>query len=62
MLEHAGDVAYLTVEERLRAALEVSPFWSKLAARRQQRFEQFVSLDVPVVFWGRPRVDVEKTG
>ena len=62
MLEHADDVAYLTVEERLRAALEVSPFWSKLAARRQQRFEQFVSLDVPVVFWGRPRVDVEKTG
>jgi hypothetical protein len=62
MLDHADDVAYLTIEERVRAALESSPFWSKLAARRQQRVEQFVSLDVPLVFWGRPRVDVEKTG
>ena len=53
-------VAYLTVEERIRAVLDGSAEWTELASIRQERVEQFAKFDVPRVFWGRPRPDLEK--
>ena len=61
VLEDRGAVAYLTVHERLRAVHEPSPFWTKLVQERQERVESFVELEVPVRFWGRPRVEGPKT-
>ena len=55
-----SQVAYLTVEERIRAVLDGSSEWSELAAIRQERVEQFTKFDVPRVFWGRPRPELEK--
>ncbi len=55
-----SQVAYLTVEERLRAVLDGSSEWMELAVIRQERVEQFTKFDVPRVFWGRPRPDAEK--
>jgi uncharacterized protein YaiE (UPF0345 family) len=55
-----AQVAYLTVEERLRAVLDGSSEWAELAAIRQERVEAFTKFDIPRVFWGRPRPDAEK--
>ena len=55
-----GQVAYLTIEERIRAVLDGSSEWTELASIRQERVEQFTKFDVPMVFWGRPRPDTEK--
>jgi hypothetical protein len=55
-----AQVAYLTVEERIRAVLDGSSEWTELASIRQERVEQFTKFDVPRVFWGRPRPDLEK--
>lgn len=49
------EVAYLTVEERLRAVHEGSHLWSDHAASRAERVAQFVKLELPLSFWGRPR-------
>lgn len=49
-------VAYLTVPERIRAALDGASHWSELASLRQERVERFAKLDVPREFFGRPRV------
>ncbi len=49
-------VAYLTVPERIRAALDGASHWSELAALRQERVERFAKLDVPREFLGRPRI------
>jgi hypothetical protein len=62
ILDEPGAVAYLTVEERLRAVHEASPFWARLVGERRARVDEFVSIDVPVQFWGRPRVPPDKTG
>jgi hypothetical protein len=56
-----AQVAYLTVEERIRAVLDGAHHWAELAALRQERVEQFTKVDVPLVFWGRPRIEAEKT-
>jgi len=55
-----AQVAYLTVEERIRAVHDGASHWAELAALRQERVEQFTKVDVPLVFWGRPRVETEK--
>lgn len=55
-------VAFLTVAERLRAVHEAAPVWAELARARRERFDRFLGVDVPVVFWGRPRVEVAKNG
>jgi hypothetical protein len=52
-------VAFLTVPERIRAALDGASHWSELAALRQERVERFAKLDVPREFFGRPRVEPE---
>ena len=40
--------------------LDGASHWAELAALRQERVEQFTKVDVPLVFWGRPRVESEK--
>jgi hypothetical protein len=50
-------VAYLTVEERLRAVHAADQPWSDLAEARAERVKRFASLDLPAEFWGRPRVE-----
>ena len=62
VLDEPAGVAYLTVEERIRAVHEPSPYWVRLAEERRARVEEFVRIDVPVQFWGRPRVEWDKTG
>jgi hypothetical protein len=62
VLNESSDIAYLTVEERLRAVHEASSFWDKLVRERRGLVDDFVELDVPIQFWGRPRVNTEKTG
>ena len=62
VLDHAGACAYLTIEERVRAVHESSSFWSGVAHERIARVDRFVDLEVPLRFWGRPRVSAEKTG
>jgi hypothetical protein len=53
-------VAFLTVPERIRAALDGASHWSELASLRQEQVEQFAKLDVPREFFGRPRIGSEK--
>ncbi len=60
-VHHPAEVGYMTVDERLRAVHEVSGDWSKRASERYERVQHFVDLDLPEVFWGRPRVGCEKT-
>ncbi len=62
VLYNPSDVAYLTVEERTRAVHEASPYWMKLVNDRVRRVEAFLELDVPLRFWGRPRVEKEIPG
>ena len=61
VLFNPSDVAYLTVEERTRAVHEASPFWMKVVTARMRRVEEFVELDVPLRFWGQPRVEKDPT-
>jgi hypothetical protein len=53
-------VAFLTVPERIRAALDGASHWSELASLRQERVDQFAKLDVPRAFFGRPRPGAER--
>ncbi len=62
VLDQPGACAYLTIEERLRAVHEGSSFWNGVAHERMARVDRFVDLEVPLRFWGRPRVEAEKTG
>lgn len=62
VLYNPSDVAYLTVEERTRAVHEAAPYWMKLVNDRVRRVEQFLELDVPLRFWGRPRVEKQIPG
>ena len=62
VLYNPSDVAYLTVEERTRAVHDGSPYWMKVVTERVQRVEGFLALEVPLRFWGRPRVEKEKPG
>jgi hypothetical protein len=48
-------VAYLTVEERVRAAHGAGEAWNDLAEQRSARVKRFAALDLPREFWGRPR-------
>jgi hypothetical protein len=48
-------IAYLTVEERLRAVHGADAAWSDLAGLRAERVKRFAALDLPLEFWGRPR-------
>ena len=48
-------VAYLTVQERLRAVHSADRPWNDLAEARAERVKRFASLDLPAEFWGRPR-------
>jgi hypothetical protein len=54
------DAAYLTLDERLAAVHEPSSVWRGRAAARAARIQQYVDLEVPSRFWGRPRAAVEK--
>jgi hypothetical protein len=60
MLSDVSDIAYLTVEERIRAANESSPFWMRVAKERRQRVDDFLEREIPDRFWGLPRVDSQK--
>ena len=62
VLYNPSDVAYLTVEERTRAVHEDSPYWMKLVRDRVRRVDAFLALEVPLRFWGRPRVEKEIPG
>jgi hypothetical protein len=53
-------VAYLTIEERIRAVHDGAAQWAELASLRLERVEQFARLDLPLEFWGRPRPEAEK--
>ena len=48
--------AYLTLEERLRAVHESSDGWDRIASERAERIREFVDVEIPPLFWGRPRV------
>jgi hypothetical protein len=48
-------VAYLTVEERVRAVHSADHPWDDLAEARAARVKHFAALDLPLEFWGRPR-------
>ena len=61
LLRAPGDIAYLTLEERLRAVHEASSFWRKLVDTRARRIEGFVGIELPTIFWGTPRVEWKKT-
>lgn len=61
VLRSPVEAAYLTLEERLRAVHESSDGWARIAAARAERIQEFVDIDVPPLFWGRPRVTRAKT-
>ena len=60
VLENRVQVAYLTVDERVRAIHDASRYWGNLAAARTARVEEFTKVEVPVQFWGRPRVQADR--
>ncbi len=62
LLSDESAIVYLTVSERIQAVHEDSDYWAKLASMRQERVERFVEVELPVEFWGRPRVEEKKTG
>ncbi len=62
VLRTPTDVAYLTVPERIQAVHESSDYWTKRVSSRMLRVESFVDIELPDQFWGRPRVELEKTG
>lgn len=61
VLQKPADVAYLTVDERIRSVHEASVFWQKLAQARARRVERFIDLEVPTHFAGRPDVELAKS-
>jgi hypothetical protein len=61
VLQKPADVAYLTVDERIRSVHESSVFWQKLAQARARRVERFVGLELPMRFAGRPDIELAKT-
>ena len=60
VLHKPVDVAYLTIEERIRAVHEHAPYWLKLARTRARKVESFTEVEIPARFWGRPRVELIK--
>lgn len=67
-LRDPSEIAYLTVDERLRAVhdelhepdgadLAPKKMWMDLADRRAARISDFVATELPGTFWGRPRVE-----
>jgi hypothetical protein len=56
VLDAAADVAYLTLEERIRAVHDTSPYWRRLVETRARRIDEFVEVELPRTFWGRPRI------
>lgn len=61
VLARTPDVAYLTVEERLRAVHEGPGEWAARAEARRRRIDHFVGIELPAHFWGRPRVELGET-
>ncbi len=62
VLESPAQIAYLTVEERIRAVHDESSYWATLAAWRAARVEEFRKIEIPVQFWGRPRAEGDDPG
>jgi hypothetical protein len=60
VLRSPVDAAYLTLEERARAVHDRTLGWDAIAAARADRIRQFVDLELPPQFWGRPRVTSTK--
>jgi len=58
VLSTPSAVAYLTIEERVRAAHGVEEAWNELAEERSARVKRFAALDLPREFWGRPRAEL----
>ncbi|MFQ5515056.1 MAG: hypothetical protein ACE5FG_11535 [Myxococcota bacterium] len=61
-LDDPASLAYLSIAERIQVVHEGSGYWKRLAQRRCARIESYVPLELPVLFWGRPRVCREKVG
>jgi hypothetical protein len=61
LIERSSDVAYLTIEERVRAVHGDGMLLPEAAADRRDRVASFVEIDLPARFWGRPRVEVKKS-
>jgi hypothetical protein len=61
LVERTSDVAYMTVEERVRAVHGDVMLLLEVAAERRERVAMFLEIDVPVRFWGRPRVEPRKS-
>ena len=59
VLQSPAQIAYLTVEERIRAVHDESSYWATLAAWRAARVEEFKKIEIPLQFWGRPRTEGE---
>jgi hypothetical protein len=57
VLHTPEEVAYLTVEERIRAVHEGPGLWAEHAAARAERVGRWVKIEIPERFWGRPRLD-----
>ena len=62
VLQNPAQIAYLTVEERIRAVHDESSYWATLATWRAARVEEFKKIEIPVQFWGRPRTEGEDPG
>jgi hypothetical protein len=61
LVERPSDIAYLTIAERVRAVHGDVTLLLEVAAERRDRVAMFLEIDVPVRFWGRPRVEPKKT-
>jgi hypothetical protein len=61
LVERSSDLAYLTVEERVRAVHGDTMLVPEVAAARRARVNSFLEVEVPARFWGRPRVEEEKS-
>ncbi len=70
-LRDPAEVAYLTVDERLRAVhgevhesdtatVGSNKTWMELTDRRAARISDFLRVELPGTFWGRPRVELEE--
>jgi len=60
-IESADAIAFLTVSERLRLVHETSRLWIELVEDRRRRVEDFIAIDFPTEFWGRPRIEMSKS-
>jgi hypothetical protein len=61
LVERSSDVAYLTIEERVRAVHGDVMLLLEAAADRRERVAGFLEVDLPARFWGRPRVEAKKS-